>query len=90
MAFSAALSLFKGHREAALRPVSCLSVQIYSVGNARGQYAQSMQLNSRPRNKQAELHSRQSFKHVLLTAFSFLFLPLVCLTMNAYSNKPAQ
>lgn len=41
-------------------------------------------------NSQSDLHSVQSFKHILSTAFSFLFLSLVCLTMNAGSEEAVQ
>lgn len=83
--------LLKGHQEAAMKPAPAFlhrSTLLEDAGGG-GQYAQSMQLESRLKNNQGEIHPGQSFKHILLTAFSFLFL-LVSLTMSAHGNKTAQ
>lgn len=78
--------LLKGYQEVAMKPAPAFLHRSTLLEDAGGQYAQSMQLESRLKNNQGEIHPGQSFQHILLTAFSFLFL-LVCLTMSAVATR---
>lgn len=77
-------------RKSALTPVSCLSPKICSAERCWRPTCRINEADFRLINSQTDLHSAQSFKHVLSTTFSFLFLSLVCLTKNAGSKETMQ